>query len=74
MSSLDEHWIVAKIETVDGMPVIGEQVSINGQTEFASREDCWSALAAADAVSWDLHPIRMPKSARYIITLPEVPK
>ena len=69
--NMDEHWIIAKIETDEnGMPIIGEQASIGGQTEFSSREDCWSAMHAANALSLGLHPIRIPKSARFLVELP----
>lgn len=71
--NLDEHWIIAKIDT-DGKPIIGDQLLIDGQAVFESLEQCLTALSTIGGLPGGCSPVRIPKSYRYLITFPEVPK
>jgi len=69
--NLEEHWIIAKIDTVNGKPVIGDQLLIDGQAVFESLEQCLTALSTIGGLPGGCSPVRIPKSARFFITLAE---
>lgn len=71
-----EHYIIARIDyDREGRPVIGNQASIEGKTEFETLADAESAIVNSD-IPFGYVPVRMPPAAQFFIALevPKVPK